>query len=216
MQKPVQDMFRLAGLGAMIAAALVLAGCEKKATASKVTADEMTMGPAAAKVTLIEYASVACPHCAEFNETVMPELKKKYIVPGKIKYVYRPMLTGVPTIAASGELLAQCAGKDKFFTVVDAIMRGQQEFYAQGETDALARPVLLRIAKSIGMDEDAFNTCVTDADALKTLDDANTSYLKNGIDSTPTFFLNDKKVDYKGGGIAEFDKAIADAQAAAK
>ena len=194
---------------AALAAVALLAGCAKTHLASAVTADDMAMGPAAAKVTVVEYASVACPICAEFNATVMPDLKKKYIIPGKIHYVYRPMLTGVPTIAASGQLLAQCAGKDKFFTVVDDIMKGQSEFYASGENDSLARPVLLRIAKSVGIDEKGFDTCVQDPAALKVLDDANTKALHvEGISGTPAFYINGKRFDYHGGGISEFDTAL--------
>ena len=187
---------------------LALAGCTKTPQASAVSADDMAMGPATARVTVIEYASVACPICAKFNEEVMPDLKKKYIIPGKIHYIYRPMLTGAPSVAASGQLLAQCAGKDKFFSVVDAIMKGQDEFYAQGENDTLARPVLLRVAKSVGIDEKGFDTCVTNPQALEALDDANQQALHAGINGTPTFFINGKKMDYRGGGIAEFDAAL--------
>ena len=189
-----------------------LTGCEKAVTPSAVTADDMAMGPATAKVTVVEYASVACPICASVNQSVMPDLKKKYIVPGKIRYVYRPMLTGVPDVAAAGQLLAQCAGKDKFFTVVDAIMKGQDEFYANGENNTLARPVLLRIAKSVGIDEKGFETCTTDKAALTALQDANDKALHSGIAGTPAFFINGKRFDYRGNGISEFDTAIKAAQ----
>ncbi len=193
---------------AALALTALLGGCSKTPVASSVTPADMAMGPATAKVTIIEYASVACPHCAEFDQTVMPDLKKKYITPGKVHYIYRPMLTGVPTIAASGQLLAQCAGKDKFFTVVDAIMKGQDEFYAQGENDSLARPVLLRVAKSVGIDEKGFDSCVTNPQALQALDDANQQALHSGINGTPTFFINGKRMNYRGGGISEFDAAL--------
>lgn len=197
---------RLAALAVL--AVVAVAGCAKTPKATAVGPDDMARGPASAKVEIIEYASVACPICAKFNDEVMPDLNKKYITPGKVHYIYRPMLTGAPTVAASGQLLAQCAGKDKFFTVADAIMKAQGEIYANGENDSLARPVLLRIAKTYGIDEDGFNKCITDAAALTALDDANTKALKSGITGTPTFFINGKKMDYHGGGIAEFDAAL--------
>ncbi len=173
---------------------------------------DMAMGSATAKVTIVEYGSVACPYCARFNETVMPQIKAKYIDTGKVRWVYRPMLTGVQTIAASGELMAECVGKDKYFAVIDAVMRGQHEFYAMGENDMMARPVLLRIAASFGMDEKAYVACTTNRTTFQALKDRYNSYLDAGFTSTPNFTINGKPYEYKGGGIAEFDAAIAAAQ----
>ncbi len=191
----------------------VVAGQPLAAAPAPVAAPaDMSMGNPKARVTVVEYGSVACPFCAHFNETVLPDLKAKYIDTGKINYVYRPMLTGVQTIAASGELLAECAGKDKYFTVIDAIMRGQHEFYAMGENDMLSRPVLLRIAASVGIDEKGYVACTTNATAFSALKDRYHKYLAAGFTSTPGFEINGKPYDYKGGGIAEFDAAIAAAQ----
>ncbi len=201
---------RLLPVALFTAAALAVAGCAKTPHANAVSPDDMSMGPATAKVTVIEYASVGCPICAKFNEEVMPDLKKKYIIPGKIHYIYRPMLTGNPTVAASGQLLAQCAGKDKFFAVADAIMRAQPQIYANGEQDdSLAMPILADIAKTTaGIDENGLKTCISDRDALLKLNAANDEALHAGIDGTPAFFINGKKFQYKGGGIAEFDTAL--------
>ncbi len=173
---------------------------------------DMALGDPKARVTIIEYGSVACPFCAQFNETVLPDLKTKYIDTGKVHYIYRPMLTGVQSIAASGELMAECVGKDKYFSVVDAVMRGQHEFYAMGENDMLARPVLLRIAASFGMDEKAFVACTTDKTAYSALITRYNGYLNSGIHSTPYFYINGQPFAYKGTGLAEFDAAIAAAQ----
>ena len=155
-------------------------------------AGDHAMGNPKAPVTVIEYGSVACPVCGNFNETVMPELKAKYISTGKVRYIYRPMLTGVQTIAMSGERLAECAGNDRYFAVVDAIMHGQKEFYAFGESDVFARPVLLRIAKSFGFDEAAFDKCAMDPAALKAVNARSNQYLDSGVHSTPTLVVNGK------------------------
>ena len=171
-------------------AALALAG---SVSAQEVAGDH-ALGNPKAPVTIIEYASVACPYCANFNATVMPELKAKYIDPGKVRYIYRPMLTGVQTIAVAGERLAECAGNDKYFEVVDAMMRGQKEFYAYGESDIFARPVLLRIAKSFGFDEAAFDKCVADPNGLNALNARNDKYLESGVHSTPTIVVNGKEL----------------------
>jgi len=179
---------------AWISAILVLWAvplCVTAASAQE-TAGDHAMGNPKAPVTVIEYGSVACPVCGRFNETVMPELKAKYIGTGKVRYIYRPMLTGVQTIAFSGERLAECAGNDRYFAVVDAIMRGQKEFYAYGENDVFARPVLLRIAKSFGFDEAAFDKCVLDPAALNAINAASDKYVDSGIGSTPTIVVNGK------------------------
>jgi len=181
-------------------------------TVSPVTAADHVLGSPKAKITIIEYGSVACPICGRFSATVMPELKAKYIDTGKVKYIFRPMLTGVPTIAVAGTRLAECAGKDRYFDVVDRVMKGQAEFYAWGENDMLARPVLLRIANEFGFNEDAYNKCVLDAAGIKAINLANDAAMKAGVNSTPTFYINGKRFDYKWTGIAEFDKAIAEAK----
>ncbi|ESQ92119.1 DSBA oxidoreductase [Asticcacaulis sp. AC460] len=200
---------RVAAVALFAASALVLAACGAKPGA--VTADDMSKGGETAKVTLIEYASVTCAHCAEFNETVMPQLEEKFIKTGKIKYVYREFLTPPNDVSAAGILLARCAGKDKYFEVVDTIMKSQREMFA-GNSTANARPVLLNIAKSVGMSEDQFNTCITDQKGIERIQNNVDKYMKeNDVSSTPTFFINGKKFERKTGDFAEFEKALLDA-----
>ncbi len=162
------------------------------ASPQTVTADDHVLGDPKAPVTIIEYGSVACPICGHFNEEVMPTIKSKYISTGKVRYVFRPMLTGVDTIAVAGERLAECVGKDKYFDVVDAIMKGQKEFYAYGESDVFARPVLLRIAKSFGLDEAAFDKCVADPAGFSAVKANNDKFLDSGVRSTPTLMVGGK------------------------
>ena len=185
-------------LAALIATLLIATPFVTEASAQDAGVKELpgdhALGNPKAPVTVIEYGSVACPICGRFNETVMPELKAKYIETGKVRYIYRPMLTGVQTIAMSGERLAECAGKDRYFAVVDAVMRGQKEYYAYGESDVFARPVLLRIAKSFGFDEAAFDKCVMDPAGLKAVNADNTQYLESGVHATPTVMVNGKEL----------------------
>ena len=212
-------MRNLALLAGLLVMALTMTALPMTATAATPAAkpdpmaipvaSDMAMGSPTAKVTIIEYGSVACPFCAHFNETVLPELKAKYIDTGKVRYIYRPMLTGVMSIAMAGELMAECAGKDKYFSVVDAVMRGQHQFYAMGENDMLARPVLLHIASTVGMDQAAFTACTTNPAAYKALMARYNGYLDAGVTSTPTLYLNGQPFEYKGNGISEFDAAIA-------
>ncbi|EGF90171.1 DSBA oxidoreductase [Asticcacaulis biprosthecium C19] len=190
-------------------AALVLASCGESKSGA-VTADDMSKGGENAKITLIEYASVTCVHCAAFNKEVLPQLEEKYIKTGKIKYVYREFLTPPNDVSAAGTLLARCAGKDKYFAVIDQVMRSRDAMFADG-TAANARPVLLNIAKNAGLSEEQFNACITDKKALEGLQARVEKYgRENNISTTPTFFINGKKFERKTGDFAEFEKAFAD------
>jgi len=195
-------------------AVLSLAGCNKIAamTGSQgaVTADDMGLGNPSAKVTVIEYASATCPHCARFNNEVFPGFKAKYIDTGRIHYVFREFLTPPPEVAAAAFLTARCAGKDKYFSVLDAVFKGQAQMFQSGDI----KGSLLNIAESAGLTEPQFNACISDDTALKALNDRVQRYIdKDGIDSTPTFVINGKKLVGEQ-TEATLDKAIADAQSA--
>ena len=189
--------------------AVALAGCDKKTTAS---ADDMSLGNPAAKVTVVEYASASCSHCARWNNDVFPAFKAKYIDTNKVNYVYREFLTPPVQVAAASFLLARCAGKDKYFQVVDSVYRSQEEMFTTGDF----RGVLLRIGQSAGMDETQFNACVTNEDSLKALNARVEKYQKAAnITGTPTFVVNGKKVGGEDGGevsLAQLDAAIAEAE----
>lgn len=193
-------------LGAVMAAGvLALNACSKPAGPAGVSGEDMTKGADNAPITLVEYASVTCVHCADFHTNVLPLIEDKYIKTGKVKYVYKEYLTGPTDVSAAGVLIARCAGKDKYFDVIDQIMRSQKEMFADGTTTN-ARPVLQRIAAAAGVD---FEACVKDKAALERVKSNWDRYISDGIQATPSFFINGKRHDYKGGGITEFDEAFA-------
>lgn len=192
----------------LLVAALLLLGlaaCSKPNSA--VTDEDMSLGNPQAKVTVIEYASASCPHCARFNNDVFPAFKAKYIDTGKIHYVFREFLTPPVEVAAAGFLTARCAGHSKYFSVLDAIFHGQQAMFESGDY----RGGLLRIAQSAGMTEAQFNACVSDEAALKALNDRVTKYEQAGINSTPTFVVNGKSLTGEQ-TLASMDAAIAAAK----
>ncbi|HEY3697653.1 DsbA family protein [Phenylobacterium sp.] len=189
-------------------ASLALAGCSKPGGAGQASTADMTMGDPAAKVKMVEYASATCPHCARFNNDVFPQFKKKYIDTGKVHYTFREFLTPPNQVAAAAFLMARCAGKDKYFPAVDAVFHNQQEM-AQTQD---YRGVLLRIAQSMGMTEQAFDACVSDEAALKALNDRVEKAVRDEkINATPTFELNGKKVKEGEITMAELDAAVAEA-----
>jgi protein-disulfide isomerase len=171
------------------ALALALAACQKPAP-SPITTDDMVMGSATAPVTVIEYASVACPVCADYNNTRFADFKKTYIDGGQVKYVFREILAHDPHMAAAGFITARCAGKDKYFEVLDAIFKDQQNIEAD------VNGGLAKIAKQAGLSEKQFQECLADTKAIDAL---NARVEKNStegkITGTPTFDINGQRIE---------------------
>lgn len=189
------------------ASVLALASCNKTTTSvGAASSEDMSLGDPNAKVLVAEYASASCPHCAEFNNVVFQDFKKKYVDTGKVHYVFHEFLTPPVQFAAAGFLTARCAGKEKYFDVLDAIYRQQADIYKSGDL----RGGLLRIALSTGMTEAQFNTCIGDQAALKALNARVESASKDGVNSTPTFIINGTTMVGEQ-TLAQLDKAIADA-----
>jgi protein-disulfide isomerase len=150
---------------------------------------DMSLGSRKAKVTVIEYASASCPHCARFNNEVFPAFKAKFIDTGKVRYALREFLTPPEDVAAAGFLTARCGGPAHFFTILDQIFRHQEEIYRDNDLNG----VLLRAAKTGGVTEAQFNACLYDGKALGDLNDRVNRYAdRDGVDSTPTFVVNGK------------------------
>jgi protein-disulfide isomerase len=180
---------------ALAAALLGLVACKGQGGGATNLDDDMTMGQANAPVTLIEYASVTCPHCAAWNAEVFPAFQKKYIDTGKVKYVLREApIHGPPDFA--GFMVARCAGKDKYFQVVDGIMRSQPDMGANLEN---VRDVLLKVAQSAGLSEQQFKTCVNDGKAQEKMLARTDKEMKEfEVQGTPTFVLKGKKIAETG------------------
>ncbi|RWO40718.1 MAG: DsbA family protein [Mesorhizobium sp.] len=160
------------------------------------------LGKDDAKVTIVEYASMTCPHCAHFAETTFPDLKTKYIDTGKARYILREF--PFDPSAEAGFMLARCA-KDNYYPMVDVLFRQQANWAGVQNT----KDALLQISKLAGFTQESFEACLTDQ---KLLDDVR-SVQKRGanefkVDSTPTFFINGKT--YKGAMSIEEMSAIID------
>jgi protein-disulfide isomerase len=192
-------------------AALALGGCAKHPAdpASVAQADDMSLGNPQAKVQVVEYASASCPHCARWDMEVFPAFKAKYVDSGKVRYTLKEYLTDPEAIAAAGFLLARCAGKDRYFQVVDAVFKGQQEMVESKDV----KGVLARIAKDPGgLSEAQFDACMRDTAAEKALAarvDRHEHVDK--VESTPTFIINGKRTEGEM-TLPELDAAIAQAK----
>lgn len=170
--------------------AIPLGAAAATATATKAAPGDMTLGNPKAHVTVVEYASFSCPHCAHFNNEVFGPFKAKYVDTGKVFYIYREFLTDPVEVAAAGALVARCAPKDRYFDVADALFRGQEEMYRTGKAGDLFRAA----GKVGGLDEAALKTCLEDEAAAKALNARVQTYVdRDKIDATPTFVINGKK-----------------------
>jgi len=162
---------------------------------------EKQLGKDDAKVTIIEYASMTCPHCAHFHETTLPELKTKYIDTGKVRLIFREF--PFDPRAEAGFMLARCAG-DNYFPMVDVLFKQQQNWAAAENV----KEAMFQLSKLAGFTQESFNACLTDQKLL----DQVRSVQKRGqdefkVDSTPTFFINGQT--YKGAlSIAEMSAII--------
>lgn len=160
------------------------------------------LGKDDAKVTIVEYASMTCPHCAHFAETTFPDLKTKYIDTGKARYILREF--PFDPSAEAGFMLARCA-KDNYFPMVDVLFKQQANWVGVSNT----KDALLQISKLAGFTQESFEACLTDQ---KLLDDVRAVQKRGAnefkVDSTPTFFINGKT--YKGAMSIEEMSAIID------
>jgi protein-disulfide isomerase len=200
-----------------IAGALVLTACGGGGGSGVAAArpDDLVLGKADAPVTVTEYASASCTHCAQFNNETFPEAKAKYVDTGQVRWVLREILTAPESVSAAGFLTARCAGPDKAFNVLDAIFRGMgTPEDAQNFLITDPRGSLLRIAQSAGMTEKQFDDCVNDKKALEALTKRVERNSKDEIKGTPTFFVNGVHLDNaREMTMARLDADIAAAKA---
>jgi protein-disulfide isomerase len=173
---------------------------------------DVMLGSAKAPVTVIEYASVTCPHCAKWEADVFPEFKRKYIDTGKVRYVMRELPTPPLDLSEAGFMIARCAPESKFYDVVQTLMANQNELYQNQD----ARSWMLKAGAVAGLSEDQVRTCVEDTKAQAALSDRiETNAKLFNVQGTPTFIVNNKMVGDGEVTLAELDKAIGDAQAKA-
>lgn len=181
--------------------ALTLSAC--KGGAGGAAEGDMALGaPEGAKVTVVEYASPTCPHCAAWQQNTWPGFKAKYVDNNKVRYVFREIPTPPEDIAAAGILLARCAGPDKYFDVIHELMANQSEWRSGAISP---RESLLKTASGLGMNEQAFTACVSDEKAIAALDARVRAAAAKGVTGTPTFFVNDKSVITPGGEGASLE-----------
>lgn len=146
------------------------------------------LGADDAPVTIVEYASMTCGHCATFHKTTYPVLKKDYVDTGKVRFIFREF--PLDPVATAAFMLARCAPEDKYFDIIDALFEDQRSWaYSNDPYNSL-----LNFAKQVGFTQEAFEACLTNQDVLDGVNavrDRAASEFK--VNSTPTFFVNGEK-----------------------
>jgi protein-disulfide isomerase len=165
--------------------------------------EEMVLGKPDAPVTIIEYASMTCPHCAHFNEATYPELKKRLIDTGKVRFIFREF--PLDPLAAAASTLARCAGKNNYFPMIETLFEQQRDWVpVQNRVEKLQA-----IAKQAGMTQQSFEACLKNEQITKGIEAVRErASTKFGVNSTPTFFINGKK--FSGGmTIEDIEREVA-------
>ncbi|MGB9364380.1 MAG: DsbA family protein [Xanthobacteraceae bacterium] len=166
---------------------------------------DIVLGKADAPVTIVEYASMTCPHCATFSKTTFPQLKAKYIDTGKVRFIFREF--PLDELAAAAAMLARCIDKDngeKAIAVIEVLFNSQDKWAVRQPL-----PQLQQIAKQAGLTQQAFEECLANQklynDVLAMRERGSKEYK---VESTPTLFINGK-LQRGGATIEELDKLIA-------
>ena len=170
--------------------------------------EDIILGKPDAPITIVEYASMTCPHCAQFHTAVLPQLKTKYIDNGQAKLILREFpLDG---LAVAAFMLARCAGPDRYYPMVGALFETQDTWAVPG---AEGKDKLLVIARQAGFSKEKFDQCLADKELFNKIvavrQHANEKFQ---VDSTPSFFVNGKRMkgDHQ---LKDFDEALAAAGA---
>jgi protein-disulfide isomerase len=152
---------------------------------------------------VIEYASMTCPHCAHFQNDVYPDFKKKYIDTGKVRFIFREFPLDGLAVAAS--MLARCAGPDRFYPMIHGLFETQKTWAVPGED---GKEKLGLIAKQAGFSQEAFDKCLADKKLFdKIVEERRRANEDFGVDSTPTFFINGKRLA-GGHEMSDFDAVL--------
>ncbi len=189
-----------------------LSFAEKKTGPAEVPVEELmkpgdladvAIGSADAKITVVEYASMTCGHCANFATKVFPEFKTKYIDTGKVRFIMREF--PLDNLASAASMLARCSGGDKTFPMVETLYAKQADW---AFTNGNPVPKLFDIAKQAGFTQESFDKCLTDQKLLDQITAQRARASQTfGITSTPTFFINGKRLT-ETPTVAAFDKVI--------
>lgn len=176
------------------------------AAAPAIRPDDVVLGKADAKITVFEYASLTCPHCADFAIKTFPKVQKDWIDTGKVRWVYRDF--PFDPVALKAHIVAHCGGPDRYYGFLEVFYAQQRNWYKPNADESVA--ALTQLTKFGGVSEAQVKACLSDDKMSKLVVTNRQSGDDAGVDSTPTFFINGSK----SSGFKEYDefqKLLADA-----
>ncbi len=149
---------------------------------------DMALGKPTAPVTIVEYASMTCPHCGNFDKTVFDTLKTDYVDTGKVYYVFREY--PLDDLAFAASMAARCAPPDKFFPIIDTLFRTQNDWAYVKDPE----PALVAELTPFGFTKATFEACLKKTDIANGINEiAKRAQTEFSVDGTPTFFINGEK-----------------------
>lgn len=161
---------------------------------------DRAIGSADAPLTMVEYASTACPHCRDYHEEIFPMVEEDYVESGQVRYVFREMLTGSAPIAMAGFMMTRCVPDDEYFEMIDLLFQQQVAVFQAARVPGGARAELLSVARSAGMSEEEFDACLNNEEHRQSVRDAHDRAIDDGIDSTPRFIINGELLETRRSG----------------
>lgn len=165
---------------------------------------DMAMGDENAPVTLIEYGSFTCPHCARFHTDVLPQIEKNYIETGKVRFIFREAYFDKYGLWAS--LMARCGGEMRYFGIADILMKDQGAWLGEGDPTTVVDN-LRRIGLTTGITNEELDACFNDGDRVQALVAwYQQNFTRDNMDSTPSFLINGQK--YGNMSYAKFETAL--------
>lgn len=186
-------------------AAVSFGSAQAQTAAADVVVEEMTMGDPNAPVTVVEYASFTCPHCANFHASTLKDIKKNYIDTGKVHFVFREAYFDRYGLWAS--MVARCGGQMRYFGIADMIFEGQREWIGDGQDAGTVIANLRRIGKIAGITDAELDVCLNDADQAQALVGwYQENFERDNMDATPSFLINGEK--YSNMSYADFSAIL--------
>lgn len=210
---------RRASLIALVATALSACGAadptnaQTSGPASGETAlTDIALGAEDAPLTIVEYASWTCPACLQFHTDVIPMLKADYVEAGHVKFIFREFPTAPANVSVAGFALARCAGEDNYYDVIDDLFAAQTNIMNLARTGGDIEGALRTLVSSYGIEGDAFGDCLSNQEVTYAISESVMKGDSQGVNSTPTVFINGEKLQGYDWRTADGMKTLLDSK----
>ena len=210
---------RRASLSALAAIALSACGAADSSGAQtsgsssgEIALTDIALGAEDAPLTLVEYASWTCPACLQFHTDVIPMLKADYVDAGHVKFVFREFPTAPANVSVAGFALARCAGEDNYYDVIDDLFTAQNNVLNLARSGGDIEGALRTLVSSYGIEGDSFGECLNNQDVTYAITESVMKGDSQGVNSTPTVFINGEKLQGYEWRTAEGMKALLDSK----